>query len=411
MDYIFSKVTGFQVDSRKIKPGEAFFALPGQKVDGTRFLEQAANNKGIIAFIPADYRGKCFGLRVIRVECVLGALQELARRSLENEKIIGITGSLGKTSTKELLFQLLDGDIDVYKNPRSYNGQIGLPLSILNRDRSKKTLICEYGIDQVGGMDKLLEIARPDIGLLTKISEVHLEGLKNLEGVKREKCKLLHASKKTICEKGVFQADRTFGKDGDVWIEKRGNKVILNDLGENEINPPFLEEHMLFNLQAAYLVARECGVSKERLIEKIQSLKLPEMRFQKVKKGDITIIKDMYNASVESNKAALTSMPSGGRKIGVLGDMVDMGNKADELHHKVGEIASECVDILLLVGEKSKEMKKGFEKNNKKPCFHFSDKDKLCVYLKNLLQKDDIVLIKGSRFMQMETIYKNVFED
>jgi len=135
--------------------------LPGERVNGLDFLEQVADNKADMAFVPRGYEGAHYGLRLIRVDCVLSTLQEMAKNSLNGEFVVGITGSLGKTTTKEFIYQLLVGDKEVEKTYGSQNGQIGLPLSLLNRDRAKKVLVLEYGIDERGGDGQIIGYCDP----------------------------------------------------------------------------------------------------------------------------------------------------------------------------------------------------------------------------------------------------------
>lgn len=414
MDKIFSKVTGFQVDSRKIERGNAFFALEGKRVQGINFLQQVAKNKGVVAFVPRGYRGESFGLKLIFVDNVLNELKNLAKKSLNGEKIVGITGSLGKTTTKEFTYQLLKGSFKVDKSPGNQNSQVGLPLSLLNRDRGAKVLVLEYGIDKLGDMEGLLEVVRPDIGVLTKVAEVHVEGLGRIENIAREKKKLLYGAKEKVFPKewGNGLEGLSFGEGGDVWIEYENDRVYIVDGKRFEIDPPFRESHFLENILPSYLVGKSLGVSRELLFERMRELKTPSMRFEKVVKEGVLIIKDMYNASLLSMKKALGQIPqpkNGGKIIAVLGDMADMGVEAERMHFEVGEFASDKVDFLILLGENAQMMKKGFAKSNK-PCFHFKEKEPLCTQLKNLVKKDDVVLIKGSRFLQLETIYEKVFE-
>lgn len=451
LNEILSKEANYQVDSRKINSNSIFFALPGKRVNGTDFLEQVAENKGSIAVVPQTYSGSDYGLKLFFVEDVLQTLKDLAKQSLKNELVIGVTGSLGKTTTKEFIYQLLKDSFSVYATPGNQNSQIGLPLSVLNRDYNANVLILEYGISNPTDMDQLLSVLKPDIGVLTKIAGVHMESLGDIQTIAKEKQKLLLASKiclypskwnpfknqsfkrgpskrehskhaqehliKNVPKQMLLKSTKSsisIGKGKDIWIEIDKDQISICEKAEKKLNihPPFFEEHFLEDLLIAFSVGRLLGISRNVLQKRCKELSTPKMRYEKVEKKGMMIIKDMYNASVESSKMALKHIPNPkrkGKKIGVLGQMAELGPSSKKLHLEVGMYAKDKVDCLFLLGELTKEMEKGF-KNSLKPCFHFISKEKLIEKLKEIVEPDDVILIKGSRFLEMETIYQEVFE-
>ena len=407
---LLDKATDFQVDSRKIGPGSVFFALPGKKVNGTDFLDQVAKRGAIAALVPSEYRGSGYGLDLIHVQNVEECLQTLAKKSLNKEKVVGVTGSVGKTTTKEFIWQLVKDSIPAWRSPGNANSQIGLPLSLLNRDRSKELLIVEYGVSEKGDMSKLLQIVKPTLGVITKICGVHLEGLGDIAGVLQEKGRLVTAAKKGVFPFSLKEGLRgvCVGKGGDYWLEK---ELVCEKGKKVKVDLPFSEEHFIQNMLTAFAVGRELGIESEVLAKRCSFLKTGSMRFEKLRKKGMLIIKDMYNASEESMKMALANLPksSKGRVIGVLGQMAELGTFSEKMHFSVGEFARDKLDILLVLGKGASEINRGF-KRSKKPSFHYLTKDGLIEKLKKLARPEDVILIKGSRFLQMEDIYQEVFD-
>lgn len=408
------QVSGFQVDSRYIGKGDLFFALKGKKVDGIDFLAEVAHKQAFGAVVRKDYRGKDYGLELFYVEDVLDTLQKMAHLTMGKEKIIGVTGSLGKTTTKEFIATLLQKRYKVGKTIGNYNSAIGLPLTLLNREKGNEILVLEMAMTEKGQIQALTKIAPVDLGVVTKITYVHIENFNSLEEIAKEKKSILSGIKGIVPYEWKEEGMITFSledKRGDYTLSREGDKVYIVEKGEKiKILPPFTELHFLEDLMIAFAVARMMGLKIEEIQEQIKELKTVPMRFEKVEKQGVLFIKDMYNSTLESVKMALNSLPTpkkGGRKIAVLGEMVELGAFSEKLHQEMGSFAKERVDLLFCLGKKCGKTIDSFSNPNGEL---FLEKKELVNRLKNVILPGDVVLIKGSRALKMETIFTEVVE-
>ncbi len=409
------QVVGYQVDSRFIGPGDLFFALPGKKTDGHSFLKEVKQRGGAAAIVSKEYHGEDFGLTLLKVpDCEL-ALQHLARLSLlkSNAKVIGITGSLGKTMTKEFTACLLEEKYRVVKNIGSFNTKLTLPLTILNADGSEEVFVLEMGMSEAGDLRKLLEIAAPDIAVLTKVSLVHAEFFPDgLKGIARAKAEIFsHPKTKTAIfdhefysfEEEVFQIK---AKKRSFSCHDPKADLQLTIFDEKKVTFPFKETPILHNFLASVLVAQEMGMEFEEIKARIPYLQLPKMRWETIERSGIVFINDAYNASPESMRAALSHLPlpkEGRKKIAVLGSMKELGSFSESAHREIGSLAAESVDYLLSFGLETDGLCDAF-REKKSSCEFFMDIDALKMRLKEIASPGDVVLIKGSRSMQMERV-------
>lgn len=420
-------VHGFAIDSRKVERGDLFFALSGQRVDGHAFLQQAASRGAVAAVIDEAYQGDHFGLNLIRVPDVLRALQELARKILKkrNCRVVGVTGSLGKTTTKEFVFSLLKTQYRVAASPYSYNSQATLPLTILKAEGNEEILVLEMGMSQEGEIKRLVEIAPVDIAVLTKISLQHSCNFpEGAEGIFREKSQIFSSSKMRFAVfphellapiSSLISCDyKTISltdNKADFFLKAQEQKIELFSKGESPV--PMRSSLPLYahyqNLLAAIAVARFFCISWKTLQGAVPLLTLPAMRFEKIQRKGIVFINDAYNANPEATIAALKGLPrplQGGKKIAVLGAMRSLGVYSDQGHRQVAQAALDCVDLLLCLGEKSQLMQSIWEKKQREAIF-FQTREAMQRYLKALAQPGDVVLVKGDRFYALEEILKN----
>jgi UDP-N-acetylmuramoyl-tripeptide--D-alanyl-D-alanine ligase len=416
-------IQGFAVDSRKVMNGHVFFALKGEKVDGHDYLAEAFQKGAIAAIVSKDCCHKFPFYTLIIVDDVLQAMQSLASfiLSKQKKKIVAITGSVGKTTTKEFVATLLSSQYKVYKTPGNANSQIGLPLSILNRkDCGEDVMVLEMGMTQKGHIKNLVKIAPPDISVITKIAPAHIEYFSDgLEGIADAKSEILTHEKTSLaiiniqaagysavsakgsCQKITYSSNGVdaFPK-GDYWLESSASKIRL--CSKDEISPwmslPFQAAHILENFIAAALVARKMEISWQAIAASSSSLELQEMRFEKIKRFDVTFINDCYNANPDSMKAALANLPvpeRGGRKIAVLGHMVELGIHSDAMHRDVGVFASLHVDKLLCLGSRCLPMKEGFLLSGRS-VEHFDLMEEMKKSLFSQIAPGDVVLVKAS---------------
>lgn len=421
-DELFS---GVCVDSRKIQQGEIFFALPGNCSDGHRYLEEAASKGAKAAVISGNYSGSLPDIPVIRAPDVLEALQLLARQILAEfaPKVIAVTGSLGKTTTKGFIHTLLEKKFRVASNPGNQNSQIGLPLSILNQLKGdEEVCVLEMGMTGFQQISKLVEIAPPYLALITSIFPVHIESFDSIEEISFAKSEIfghpateiaiLNAEMAALdtvlesgnCKKYTFSA---INPKADFFIEKDElrKRLLFFQEGKGAPMPEIClpGKHNLNNALAAMAAARKMGLSDEEIAERIPFLTLPERRFEIIEKKGVIFVNDSYNAAEASVVSAIDSLDSlnkEARKVAVLGDMLELGSLSESTHQRVAEHALNKLDLLFCYGNETKAMVDVWKRGNK-PIYWFQEKNLLMDALKNTLEEGDLVLIKGSRAMQM----------
>jgi UDP-N-acetylmuramoyl-tripeptide--D-alanyl-D-alanine ligase len=407
-----SVVESYEIDSRKVKPGQLFFALKGETVDGHAFLEQVAAKGAVGAVVSKGYAGPSFGLALIKVDDVLASLQELARQVCTGRtwKIVAVTGSVGKTTIKEFIATLLEAEFRVGKTPGNANSQTGVPLTILNAEGSEEVLVIEMGMSQPREMDRLVSIAPPDVVLLNRIALAHVLYFPDgLRGIAAAKAEILSHPKTTLaflhaqtcqfdevmhagtCEKLIFGA-------GDYLLhQSEGNIYQIEERGQ--LSPsftlPFQATHLVENFLGAAAVARRLGLSWEKILERAQHLTVFEKRFERIEREGVVYINDSYNANPESMRAALTNLPSGKRRIGVLGAMRELGAYTESSHREIAQFALDYIDELFCCGQECLPMVEVFAGAGKSVAL-FRDVNILRSHLAHIVQPGDVVLLKGS---------------
>jgi len=429
-------ITGVSTDSKKISPGDLFFAIEGPKFDGHDFVCEALEAGAAGAVISREIPDKACGRNkvIFEVKDTVTALGDLARhyrRGLATT-VIAITGSNGKTTTKEMVYHLLKDEKVAVKAEKSFNNYIGVPLTIFRIEPSHDYAVIEMGVNRPGEIGRLADIASADIGIITNISETHLEGLVNVLGVALEKAQLLDC----LGEKGtgILNKDdpwcqkvaaRCAGKiiwfglagEADVFatrIRQKKNSLtfMLNDNFEIEV--PVIGRYNVYNALAAIAVAKREGLQQEEIAKRLKTFTPPEMRMQRLSFKGAQIINDAYNANPKNMECALwelSQMKAAGRKIFVCGDMLELGQFSRDLHRQLGQrIAGAGVEVLFTVGTESKEAalsanKSGISFSN---IFSFENSKEAAEKLRSFLREGDLVLLKGSRMMRLEEIVKDL---
>ncbi len=405
------------VDSRLIAPGELFFALPGAVHDGHMFLEEAAKKGASGAVIRADYAGPVpHGLSVVRVDDPLRLLQDVAKRlvSASKGKVIAITGSIGKTTTKEFVRTILGLHHTIFATHGNQNSEIGLPLSLINGLKgTEEWLVVEMGMTEAGHIRRLLEIAPPDIALVTAVTLVHAENFQSVQDIARAKAEIFEHPKtlwnlyngQTGCGdvlssigKGI---KRTFSVGGKTFwsLEVGGGCITIHEGGQpyQLPCPLFPSPHVYENLIAAIAAARTANVSWEDVEQAMPLLRLPERRIEQKELGGIRFINDSYNACELSTISALGVLAesSSGRRVAVLGQMRELGGFSKACHERVGEVALASSDALYCLGQECEPMVRVWERAGR-AVFWTCSFDDLVLKLKTDLQAADVVLLKGS---------------
>lgn len=414
----------FHIDSRMVEPGGLFFAVKGERFDGHDFLGEVAQKGAVGAVVDQSYVGPDFGLELVKVENVTSALQQLAKEAfkLRREKVVAITGSMGKTTTKEFTAQLLSEKFKVGKTPGNYNTQLTLPLTILNFKEEYDVLVLEMGMGDHGQISKLVDIAPPDIAVVTKIAPAGMEDFRGgLEAISRAKGEIFSHEKTqlgiTSAQAASFPAvlyggrmpkwiygwkkDLADPRGADFVMEKRGDCVVVND------SPPlplsFEGDHIKENFLAAVAISRALGLSWNEIGRGAPKCTPYRLRFQKKEIDGVTFICDCYNANPESVKAALDNLPkpaSSCKVIGVLGMMPDLGEESSRYHQHIGEYASATLDELLSIGKYADQMAHAFSSSGKK-AHHFAEMSEIKRELYAKIKPGDVVLIKGANSLNL----------
>jgi UDP-N-acetylmuramoyl-tripeptide--D-alanyl-D-alanine ligase len=426
-------VTGVCTDSRNVRAGDLFFALPGEHADGHAFVGDALRQGAVAAIVSrpdivSDLPTRGVVILVDDTVKALGRLGAFHRRQLAAQ-VIAVTGSNGKTSTKMMIDHILGGRMHGRAAVKSFNNEIGVPLTLLSAERGDEYLVVEIGTNAPGEVSQLGAMTLPDIALITSISESHLAGLGDVDGVATEKLSLLRHLKPGGC--AVVNTDYevvrrllsqetgprllTFGSgDGadlrltEIRTEKEGIWFQVN--GRLEVRLPVLGRHNAMNAVGAMAVARRLGLTHEEIAERLATFALPAMRLQRVDcGGGVTVINDAYNANPASMREALqvlADFPARGKRICVLGDMLELGDRSADLHRQLGEQVGESnVSLAICVGEHAKAMAQAAKRVRstlKTRCHQNSSLAAKAI--RSLVKRGDVVLVKGSRGVQMERV-------
>lgn len=434
-----TEVLGVVIDSRQVESGYLFVAIPGEKVDGHKFIPDVFA-KGAAAVLSEQQLEDPAGPYIL-VESTTKALRDLAeyyRKSLDI-KVVGITGSVGKTSTKEMIASVLSEKYRVLKTEGNYNNEIGLPLTIFKIRAEHEVAVLEMGISEFGEMHRLATMANPDICVITNIGLCHLENLKTRDGILKAKTEsFAHLKKDGIAilngDDDKLSTIRQVGDQEPVFygmeekmeyredakksvyatgVENLGlygmQARIHTPEGERDVRIPIPGEHNVYNALAATAVGLSLGLSLDQISSGILKAKTIGGRTNLLNTGSMTVIDDCYNANPVSMKASIDVLATAeGRKIAVLGDMGELGENEKKLHYEVGEyLAKKEIDVLFCAGELSEEIAKAAQKESKTcEVYYFKTRDALLEQLLPFLKKGDTVLVKASHFMEYPKIVK-----
>jgi len=421
-------------DSRDINPGDLFIALKGEIFDGHDFIEEAVKRgaKALITHVIRNNLPEKIG--VVLVKDTLKALQDLAAfyRRLFNIPVTAVTGSTGKTTTKDMIHALLATNYNVLKSEGNLNNQIGLPLTLFNLNKNHHMTVVEMGMSGFNEINRLAAIAEPSLGVITNIGLSHIESLGSRENILKAKLELFERFDKRctailnadddllwgIQDKLTFPVIYYGTRNGiDLCAESieslngKGISYTLHSEGEKRrirLNVP--GRHNIYNSMAAVAVARHFGVEFEQIINAFQSIKTHKMRLEISNlNGGITVIDDAYNASPDSVVSALSVLKDlpGKRKIAILGDMLELGKYSEYAHRFVGKaVFSNGIDVLITKGELSRviadqalSMGMGEER-----IFCLDNNEDVLNMLETFIESGDTILVKGSRGMKMEEI-------
>jgi UDP-N-acetylmuramoyl-tripeptide--D-alanyl-D-alanine ligase len=422
--------TGVSTDTRTIKPGNLFVALKGENFDGHNFLVQAVDNgaAGVVVskqdvFVPDKAVS-------ITVTDTLQALQSLARfnRLRYNVPVIAITGSNGKTTTKDMIAAILSVKMNVLKTEANYNNDIGLPLTLLKMGRHHQAAVVEMGMRARGEIKRLAGVAIPTIAVITNVGETHIEILGSLENIAAAKAELVQA----LSNDGVAILNNdiplvrqmkelttarviTYGLKNAAALRAKNIRTVEQQTLFDCIAPgatftvtlPVVGTHNVYDALAAIAVGLQLDLSPDEICEGLRGFTPSGMRLHIEKIGDYTFINDAYNASPLSMNAAIETlgMLAQGRKVAILGDMLELGHVAVDAHRRVGQkLAAEGIQVVITVGELAKHIASSALKEGVDVTVACNSHNEAQEALRKLIRPGDTVLIKGSRGMKMETV-------
>lgn len=424
-------VSDITTDSRKVSDGCLFVPIQGSRVDGHDFIDQVIE-KGALAVLSEKDLG-IQNFPYIRVESSLKVLKDLAEYYLQQLKIpvIGITGSVGKTSTKEMTAAVLSQKYHVLKTQGNFNNELGLPLTVFRLRDEDEMAILEMGISDFGEMRTLAEIARPKTAMITNIGYCHLENLKDRDGVFKAKTEIFEYVRddghvilngdddklEQVCDvHGIKPVKFGLNQKNDVYADEIKSMgfsgvscTIHTPAGSFKTLVPMPGKHMVYNALAGTCAGILYGLTLEQIKSGIESFQPLEGRFHIITTSRYQIIDDCYNANPMSMKASLEVLQDGeGRKVAILGDMAELGKDEKDLHEEVGTFAGSLkLDALYCTGRLSESLAAAAKKSNSKlDVRHFVDKDALLDWLPILLKDGDTILVKASHSMEFDKVVK-----
>lgn len=429
-------VTSVSTDTRTIQPGSLFIAVRGENFNGHDFIHKAFEQGAAyaIASEPGDYPTD----RVLRVENSRAALLCTANlyRSALDLKVVGITGSVGKTTTKEMTACALSSKYLTLKNEANLNNEIGLSHTIFQLNESHQAAVLEMGMDGPGQIRPLSLCARPDVAIVTNIGVSHLEAMDSREQIRREKLSIADGmpdgSTLILCADDEMlqsaSSDRLnilfFGINNrkcDI-LGARVNEFsthttfeILYDGNRLDASIPCIGRHNVYNALAAFTAAVTLGCEPQEAVAALKNYKPAGMRQNIVQHNSFTVVEDCYNASPDSMHAALNTLSTiscHGRRIAVLSDMLELGFYAPKAHYETGALAASLnIDMLLCIGEHSKGIVRGAKDSGMESVWFFETKEKLFNFLKAELKPGDTAWFKASRGMRLEEVISRIYKE
>ena len=435
------EITKIATDSRQAEEGDLFFALIGLVNDGHKYLGDVMKNgcRSLIVSDESKVPGDGDTINVVLVDDTTKALQRLAKYYLSTmplKKKIAVTGSVGKTSTRDMLFAIAETKYKAARSIKNFNNGFGLPLSIMDFPPDTEVAVLEMGMDDFGEIETLADLVRPDVALITEIGISHIEKLGSRQGILQAKMEVT-----TFFDENsvlIVNSDCDLLKPGHtagnyhlltVGTEKKDDFVVSDvcDFGDKgikyrldrkdkhyEIGLFLPGAHNAINATLAIAAGELLGVDVETAVEGLKNAALTEKRLHIIEEGGVKIIDDTYNACPASMKSAVnTLMASGGnRKVAILGDMFELGAESENAHFEVGVYAAEKqVDLLIAVGNDARQYAEGAKKSmDPQKILCFEKKEDLIEKLSELIETGDVILVKASRSMFMEKIVNAILE-
>ncbi len=420
-------------DSRTIRAGQLFVALVGAR-DGNDFVEMALE-KGASAVLTSQMRGDYPAIMVEDPRIALGQIAAGARQQM-GMTVVAVTGSVGKSTTKEMIATVLSGTYIVSKTPENFNNDLGMPMAILGMEEDTQVGVLEMGMSHAGEISYLSKIAKPDIGVITNIGVMHMENFESQDGILRAKMEIVHGMKEggRLCLYGddkllwdvrqqISQNVTWFGKNNpqcqvqaeNVCRTESGLQFTVRS-GKNRfpVTLPLEGEHYVADALAAVSVGLSMGVAPEQIALRLSRFRNIAGRQETFQAKGCSIINDSYNAGPESMEAALKVLGSRqGRHIALLGDMLELGERTEKAHYQLGKVASQYADLLLALGPNASQVAQGAQQAgmSEERIFVFSDGNAMAEKLKQIYHSGDVLLFKGSHGIHVEKVLESFLTD
>ena len=430
----FLNARGIVIDSRMVQDDYVFVAIKGERTDGHRYIEQVFAD-GALAVVTEQ--PLTISKPYILVDSTRQALKDLAAFYLSrlDVKVVGISGSVGKTSTKEMIASVLSRKYQVHKTKGNFNNEIGLPLTIFKLEETHQAAVLEMGISDFGEMHRLAAVAQPDIAVLTNIGMSHLKTLGSRDGILKAKtemfdhlrgdaCVILNGDDDLLCTLtqvngkppifygiGASRHKQAYASDIEN-LGLRGIRLTIHLADEAiRVRIPIPGEHNVYNARAAAAVGRQLGLTNEEIKDGIENARTIDGRTNLIETRNMTVIDDCYNANPLSMKASIDVLATAlGRTIAVLGDMGDLGQDERSLHYEVGRhLAEKGIDILFCAGTLSHETARAVREHNPGcTVYEYDKRDDMVKELLPFLQEGDSVLVKASHFMEYADVVEAI---
>ncbi len=430
----FLNARGIVIDSRMVQDDYVFVAIKGERTDGHRYIEQVFAD-GALAVVTEQ--PLTISKPYILVDSTRQALKDLAAFYLSrlDVKVVGISGSVGKTSTKEMIASVLSRKYQVHKTKGNFNNEIGLPLTIFKLEETHQAAVLEMGISDFGEMHRLAAVAQPDIAVLTNIGMSHLKTLGSRDGILKAKtemfdhlrgdaCVILNGDDDLLCTLtqvngkppvfygiGASRHKQAYASDIEN-LGLRGIRLTIHLADEPiRVRIPIPGEHNVYNALAAAAVGRQLGLTNEEIKDGIENARTIDGRTNLIETRNMTVIDDCYNANPLSMKASIDVLATAlGRTIAVLGDMGDLGQDERSLHYEVGRhLAEKGIDILFCAGTLSHETARAVREHNSGcTVYEYDKRDDMVKELLPFLQEGDSVLVKASHFMEYADVVEAI---
>lgn len=427
-------INGVSIDSRKVFNENLFIPIKGMTTNGHSYINDAIKSGAIATLWNKDEPNPPTNIAVILVDDTVKGLQDLSfyYKNKLKTKIVGVTGSNGKTSTKDITASVLSQKFKTQKTLGNYNTEIGVPFTLLSLDEDCEVAVIEMGMERKGEIDFLTRLVQPDIGIITSVGLVHIDNFPSIEEIAKAKLEIVNGIKdnglfiyfgddpliettvkNTVIKDNIRKSTFGLGEHNTIYLTNfnediNGIKFNINDDNFNELYVDILGRHQALNSMAAILAAKELGMTPEEIRLGLLKIEKTGLRNEIIKINNCTILNDCYKSNPVSINAALDifELIESDKKVVVLGDMLGYREMSHDMHYNVGkDLASHKINELVTIGQEAKFMAKGARENTSiENIIEFDTKEEATEYLKKYVYENCSLLIKGSRFLKLEYI-------